>query len=187
MVTPWSRPHASWRHCSSRASKEFPFALAEGARWRTQSGMNDSRTNLALLDIAGDIDSMVHAELCDADDPFRLHSARIYVLNNSGDVELLGEAESPYDAMIAFARPADAVAGVVVVTGWVAPVDENAQTQCRPSQHPQAERIRLTVAVGDDGIGTVMRRKSLPDVAMAMDERGVGDLPEALEAWWSLT
>lgn len=149
--------------------------------------MNHSRTNLALLDIAGDIDAMVHAELRGSDDPFRLHNARLYVLDGSGDIELLGTAESPYDAMIEFAPPADAVAGVVVVTGWVAPVDENAQTQCRPSEHPQAERIRLTVAVGDDGIGTVMRRKSLPDVAMAMDDRGVGDLPEALEAWWSLT
>jgi len=149
--------------------------------------MKDSRTNLALLDIAGDIDAMVHAELRGSDDPFRLHNARLYTLDCLGDVELLGEAESPYDAMIEFAPPADAVAGVVVVTGWVAPVDENEQTQCRPSEHPLAERIRLTVAVGDDGIGTVMRRKSLPDVAMAMDDRGVGDLPEALEAWWSLT
>jgi len=148
--------------------------------------MNHTTHDHSLLDIAGRVDAMVHDELRRSEDPFTLENARLYGLDESGDVRLVGEGRDPYEMMLAFEPPTDAIAAVVVVTGWAAPHEENGQPAGRPSEHPKAERIRLVVAVGDAGLAAVMRKKSQPELLITMDERGVGDLPEALESWWTL-
>ena len=46
-------------------------------------------------------------------------------------------------------------------------------------------RVRITVAINGQGIATVLRRDVEPDTAELMDDRGEGDLPDALERWWN--
>ena len=85
-------------------------------------------------------------------------------------------------------RPPSTKAGCLVVTGWAAPTEaspthEVAPTS-RPSQHPKRQRVRVCIAICDGKIATVMRSSDQPDEVKNMSERGMGGIPDVLEAWW---
>ena len=63
------------------------------------------------------------------------------------------------------------------------PTHEVAPTS-RPSQHPKRQRVRVCIAICDGKIATVMRSSDQPDEVKNMSERGMGGIPDVLEAWW---
>ena len=151
-------------------------------RSRTQWGMNDTASIESLVEL---VDTMVHAELSGTARCFRMAAARLYVVRADGEIRLVAEDENPYDLLVAHPREGTETAAVLVVTGWAAPLASNGLPTCRPSEHPARERIRLAIGVDGERIFTLMRRSGDPDVVLTMDERGVGDVPDALETWWS--
>jgi hypothetical protein len=150
---------------------------------RTQWGMHDTTS---LFSIVERVDSMVDDQLRETDQRFRLGRARLYVLDTDGGLRLEAEDENPYDLLVVCPRADDVRAAVLVVTGWAAPLGADGQAACRPSEHPERERIRLGIGVADEGIVTLMRRASEPGEVMTMGERGVGDIPDALDVWWNI-
>jgi len=140
----------------------------------------------ALL-VAQFIDSLVHAEL---EDPFEIDLARLYAMpeNENHDWQIALEA-NPYELMLNNPRPPETKAGCLVVTGWAAPI-EGAPTPdyaptSRPSKHPKRQRVRVCIAICDGKIATVMRSSDEPDEVKNMSERGMGGIPDVLEAWWA--
>ena len=128
---------------------------------------------------------MVHADL---DDPFVLARARLYVTIGEGSrPDILDEDENPYRLLMR-TRPHQPVhAGCLVVTGWCAPLerrDGTAETDLPPSRHPERQRVRVTVAISEQGLATVIRQSGEPQTAHAVTDRGAGDLPDVLESWW---
>jgi len=139
-----------------------------------------------VLHIAEEIDLLVHAELVS---PFKLDKARLYGLNRNSIPSLLGENENPYELLMETERPLKCHAACLVVTGWAAPFEnemgDDREPDCRPSEHPKRQRVRICVAIGEAMIVTVMRTSEKPEEVMAMSERGMGELPDVLEAWWN--
>lgn len=140
----------------------------------------------SLHDIVDHVDQMVHDELSGTKRAFHLGRSRLYGVDANRTIEIIGEYEDPYDLLVLHNRPVNAVAAVLVVTGWAAPISEDGSLTCRPSQHSAKVRIRITVAVSDDGIASLMRRADAPNEVTYTDERGIGMLPDALECWWTL-
>lgn len=140
------------------------------------------------LDIAHAVDRLIHADL---HDPFVLNRARLYVVTDEGSqFRILDEDENPYRLLMRTRHHQPFLAGCLVVTGWCAPVDAEASAADDlppPSRHPDRQRVRVSVAISDLGIATVMRQSSAPHTAQAVTERGTGDLPDVLESWWSGT
>jgi len=139
-----------------------------------------------VLRVAEEIDLLVHAELAS---PFKLDKARLYGLNKNFVPLLLGENENPYELLMETERPLKCHAACLVVTGWAAPFENelgnDQEPDCRPSEHPKRQRVRICVAIGEAMIVTVMRTSENPDEVMSMSERGMGELPDVLEAWWN--
>lgn len=146
------------------------------------------------LVFAETVDFLVHADTACASDPFELDKARLYVMpvcdgraqdGPSADIVLLDEDENPYRLLRRTRHHLPIIAGCVVATGWCAPfgLDDEANA-CAPSEHPMRQRVRLTVAVTDAGIASVLRRSDDPDVVHPLPSRGMGDLPDVLDAWW---
>lgn len=138
--------------------------------------------------VAHTVDRLVHTELVS---PFDLDKARLYVLpivveTPTDDVVLVDEDENPYRLLRRTRHHAPVLAGCLVATGWCAPFDLDDDIQeVPPSSHPLRERVRLTVAISDMGIASVLRRSDRPDHVLPLPNRGMGDLPDVLEAWWS--
>lgn len=131
--------------------------------------------------LAHQVDTLVHDEL---PDPFTLEQARLYVMHigRGAVVELCDVDEHPYRLLVRNRHHPALAGGALVVTGWCAPTDDGV---IRPSEHPRRQRVRITVAINGQGIATVLRRDAEPDTAELMDDRGEGDLPDALERWWN--
>lgn len=129
------------------------------------------------------VDEMVHRELSE---PFALAEARLYVIpaGQSRRAFLLDSDEHPYVLLERTNDHLSLSAAALVVTGWCAPTDPSDSTMWRPSEHPLRQRVRVTVAIDDRGIATVMRRDGAPNDPEVMDDRGEGELPDALERWW---
>ena len=120
---------------------------------------------------------------------FELDMARLYAIPKNQNQEIfLAMAENPYELMMTHSRPADTIGGCLVVTGWASPLESASDTppnqEIRPSEHPQRQRVRVCVAICEDEIATVMRTSDQPDDAKQMSERGMGGIPDVLEAWW---
>lgn len=132
--------------------------------------------------LAHHVDHLVHHEL---DDPFTLEQARLYVVpvGCRSTIELCDVDEHPYRLLVRNRHHAVLAGGALVVTGWCAPTDDLAA--CRPSEHPRRQRVRVTVAINGQGIATVLRRDGDPEIPELMDDRGEGELPDALERWWN--
>ena len=170
----------------------------------------------ASLVFAETVDCLVHAELTassithrlesdrrsvERDDSaaFELDKARLYVMPAAregaasdefalDDIVLLDQDENPYRLLRRTRHHLPIVAGCLVATGWCAPFCLDDEVDARPpSEHPQRQRVRLTVAVTDSGIASVMRQGDRPDVVHSLPSRGMGDLPDVLEAWWKMT
>jgi hypothetical protein len=130
---------------------------------------------------------------------FDLHRARLYVLPVADDtsvdagagtmpndgVVLLDSDENPYRLLRRTRHHPPIIAGCLVATGWCAPfgLDDDANAT-PPSSHPLRQRVRLTVAVTDYGIASVLRHSDEPDVVHTLPSRGIGDLPDILDVWW---
>ena len=145
------------------------------------------------LNVAETVDCLVHAELCGPGDPFDLDKARLYVVPvaEGGDVDgiagvvLLDMDENPYRLLRRTRHHQPILAGCLVATGWCAPfgLDDDANA-VPPSSHPRRQRIRLTVAITDAGIASVLRQSDQPEVVHSLPSRGIGDLPDVLDSWW---
>jgi len=133
--------------------------------------------------VAGWVDDVVQRDLAD---PFSMDEARLYVIprGEGQRVLLLDFDEHPYRLLERTADHGPISAAALVVTGWCAPTDPSDTPLCRPSEHPMRQRVRVTVAIDERGIATVMRRDGAPNDPEVMDDRGEGELPDALERWW---
>jgi hypothetical protein len=102
-------------------------------------------------------------------------------------LDFLGDARNVYDlldsAAGAIARLYDAA--VLVTTGWAAPFGPEGRVVGRPSSHPERRRIRLVVAVDDDGVSSVLRFADDPDRPVDPGA-GEGMLADALADLWSV-
>ena len=94
---------------------------------------------------------------------FNLERASIYYLDVLGEPELLGnhgdiyhllEDESVVEALLAFKSPRF----LILTCGWASPLDNNDESM-KPSQHPDRKRVRLSIAVDDKNIISVIRFK----------------------------
>lgn len=143
------------------------------------------------LEVARAVDLLVHDEL---DHPFVLSLARLYVAADAGPAvhfDVLDEDENPYRLLMRTRHHAPVRAGCLVVTGWCAPMtDVDTNEECdsgsnvRPSEHHLRQRVRVSVAITEEGIASVMRRSEDPQTVCEVPERGAGDLPDVLESWW---
>jgi len=143
----------------------------------------DSRPASGAVVLARWVDDMVHREVSE---PFSLAEARLYVIptGQSQPAFLLDSDEHPYLLLERTNDHVEFSAAALVVSGWCAPTDPSDSTRWRPSEHPLRQRVRVTVAIDDRGIATVMRRDGAPNDPEVMDDRGEGELPDALERWW---
>lgn len=139
------------------------------------------------LNVAETVDCLVHAELVR---PFDLDKARLYVMpvgdgQRDDDLVLLDEDVDPYRLLRRTRHHPPILAGCLVATGWCAPfgLDDEA-CALAPHDHPRRQRVRLTVAVTSAGISSVLRQSNDPEIAHPLASRGMGDLPDVLEAWW---
>lgn len=167
------------------------------AAQRLDTDSRPDRTPAALT-IARALDRRLHATL---ENPLSLREARLYgctiidgdVLSFDDDrldaavrFTFLGDARLVYElidgSLGIVARAFDAA--VVVTSGWGAPLDDVDDPSMTPSRHPDRFRILITTVVCDDGVCSVMRNSTEPDVVIELPERGVGMLPDALEMMW---
>jgi len=105
---------------------------------------------------------------------------RITFLAEHGDVYELLDAPTS-----AIARMFDAA--VVLTCGWAAPVnDEESDSEFSgpPSEHPSRRRVRLVVAVCDDGVGSVLRFADSPDEVICDPGAARGSLADAVTNLW---
>jgi hypothetical protein len=156
------------------------------------------RSTAAL--IARLVEARLHDTLPDAvPDPFLLPRCRLLGVaiidpdrllacdDSALRLDFLGDARNVYDlldsAAGAIARLYDAA--VLLTTGWAAPLDADGRLAGRPSSHPQRRRIRLVVAVDDDGVSSVLRFAD--DPGRPVDPgAGEGMLAESLTDLWSI-
>lgn len=134
--------------------------------------------------MAQQVDEMIQHQLAE---PFTLDEARLYVIptGQSQQPVIFDSDENPYLLLERTNNHPRFVAAALVVTGWCAPTDSLGAHGTRPSEHPSRQRVRVTVAIDDTGLATVMRRDGAPEDPEMMDERGEGELPDALERWWN--
>jgi hypothetical protein len=94
---------------------------------------------------------------------FDMSAASIYYLDDNGDAEFLSEHGDVYkllkdenvlEALTAFIEPRF----IIVTCGWASPLG-NDDEDVRPSQHSQRRRVRLSLAVDDKNIISVIRFK----------------------------
>jgi hypothetical protein len=119
---------------------------------------------------------------------------RISFLAEHGDVYELLDAPGS-----AIARMFDAA--VVLTCGWAAPVagqhpaaapggelDEDGEPvgelDVPPSAHPLRRRVRLVVAISDDGVASVLRFADAPDRVVTDAGAARGSLADAIETMW---
>lgn len=105
---------------------------------------------------------------------------RITFLAEHGDVYELLDAPTS-----AIARMFDAA--VVLTCGWAAPVnDEECESEFSgpPSEHPSRRRVRLVVAVCDDGVGSVLRFADSPNEVICDPGAARGSLADAVTNLW---
>ena len=94
---------------------------------------------------------------------FDMSAASIYYLDDNGDAEFLSsngdvyrllKDENVLEALTAFKEPRF----IVVTCGWASPLNKSDE-DVAPSQHPDRKRVRLSLAVDDKNIISVIRFK----------------------------
>lgn len=160
----------------------------------------------ASVSVAESVDVLVHRHLSD---PFALDKARLYVvpidvvpvdvapgvLTSDGefsvteaDIQLVDQDVDPYRLLRRTRHHRPVAAACLVATGWCAPFSfDDDICATAPSDHPQRRRVRLSIAISAAGIASVLRHDDDPDAALVLGNRGMGDLPDVLDAWWSST
>lgn len=162
------------------------------------------------LAIATCVEASLHGSL----DGFSLRRARLYgvtVADPEGvrrgadgalRISFLAEHADVYELLdapgSAIARMFDAA--VVLTCGWAAPVDGRprggapddrdgiddgaAADDVPPSEHPDRRRVRLVVAISDDGVASVLRFADAPDRVVTDAGAARGSLADAIESMW---
>jgi hypothetical protein len=106
---------------------------------------------------------------------------RISFLAEHGDVYELLDAPGS-----AIARMFDAA--VVLTCGWAAPVEacgpDPEEGGVPPSEHPERRRVRLVVAISDDGVASVLRFADAPDRVVTDAGAARGSLADAIASMW---
>ncbi len=154
-------------------------------------------TRISPVAVARCVEHSLHTSL----DGFDLKRARLYgvavvdhegiALNADGALRItfLAEHGDVYELLdaptSAIARMFDAA--VVLTCGWAAPVhDEDEETEFTgpPSEHPKRRRVRLVVAVCDDGVGSVLRFADSPEEVISDPGAARGSLADAVTNLW---
>lgn len=95
---------------------------------------------------------------------FDMSVASIYYLDDNGDAEFLSsngdvyrllKDENVLEALTAFKEPRF----IIVTCGWASPLNKSDE-DLAPSQHPDRRRVRLSIAVDDKNIISVIRFKN---------------------------
>lgn len=141
-----------------------------------------------ITDIAVGAESRIHGLL----DTFELQGARLYGVNvalagaQQPNLCLIAQHPDVYDLLDApsssLARMFDAAA--IVTTGWAAPLAQDGAVQGPPSLHAMRRRVRLTVAVADNGVASVLRFGDDPDNVITDPGSATGSLAEAITRFW---
>ena len=141
-----------------------------------------------ISDIAVGAEGRIHAML----DTFELQGARLYGVNVAlgGATEpnlcLIAQHPDVYELLDApsssLARMFDAAA--IVTTGWAAPLSQDGSVDGPPSRHAMRRRVRLTVAVADNGVASVLRFGDDPDEVVTDPGAATGSLAEAITRFW---
>lgn len=154
-------------------------------------------TRISPVAVATCVERSLHSSL----DGFDLKRARLYgiavvdhegiALNADGALRItfLAEHGDVYELLDAptssIARMFDAA--VVLTCGWAAPVQDDepdAEFDGPPSEHPMRRRVRLVVAVCDDGVGSVLRFADSPDEVIGDPGAARGSLADAVTNLW---
>jgi hypothetical protein len=141
-----------------------------------------------VLDLAVRTEERLHGAI----DSFALPGAHLYGVNTSDSI--LADpmpcllAQNP-DVYTLLAEPGSALArsfsaAALVTTGWAAPLDENGQMSCAPSEHEGRRRVRLTVLVTDAGVASVLRFADDPDEVITDPGSATGSLADAIQRFW---
>ncbi|MFM2047037.1 MAG: hypothetical protein RL383_1114 [Actinomycetota bacterium] len=141
-----------------------------------------------VLDLAVRTEERLHGVI----DSFALPGARLYGVNTSDTILadpapcLLAQHPDVYTLL---AEPGSALArsfaaAALVTTGWAAPLDENGQVSCAPSEHEGRRRVRLTVLVTDAGVASVLRFADDPDEVITDPGSATGSLADAIQRFW---
>lgn len=141
-----------------------------------------------ITDVAVGAESHIHALL----DTFELQGARLYGVNvaqhgaEHPNLCLIAQHPDVYELLdapsSALARMFDAAA--IVTTGWAAPLASDGSVQGPPSRHAMRRRVRLTVAVADNGVASVLRFGDDPDQVVTDPGSATGSLAEAISRFW---
>ena len=151
--------------------------------------------------MAETVDAYVHRHLVD---PFALDKARLYVLPidiapvaftsadeecvTEADIHLVDEDVDPYRLLRRTRHHRSVGAACLVASGWCAPFTFDDEIRAMaPSDHPRRRRVRLCSAISAAGIASVLRHEDEPESALVLENRGMGDLPDVLDAWWHST
>jgi hypothetical protein len=134
----------------------------------------------------------VEAKLHETLDTFELPGARLYGANVAGrdlaepNLCFLSQHPDVYELLdtpsSALARMFDS--GVVVTTGWAAPLAADGSIEGAPSEHAERRRVRLTVVVADHGVASVLRFADEPDNVISDPGSATGSLADAIHRFW---
>lgn len=152
---------------------------------------NTSQSTQPFPDIVA-VAMAVEAKLHEALNTFELSGARLYGANIAGrDVAepnlcFLSQHPDVYELLdtpsSALARMFDS--GVVVTTGWAAPLSADGSIEGAPSEHAERRRVRLVVAVADHGVASVLRFADEPDNVISDPGSATGSLADAIHRFW---
>lgn len=149
---------------------------------------NEPEAPAVVMDLAVRTEQQLHGII----DSFELPGARLYGINMPDAVVenpppcLLGSHPDVYRLLN---EPASALArsfgaAAIVTTGWAAPLDDNGEASCMPSEHAQRRRVRLTVLVSNEGTASVLRFADTPDEVVTDPGSATGSLAEAIARFW---
>ncbi|MEY3690562.1 MAG: hypothetical protein RJB57_217 [Actinomycetota bacterium] len=149
---------------------------------------NEPTTPTAVMDLAVRAEQQLHGLI----DSFELPGARLYGINLPDAVVddpppcLLGSHPDVYRLL---SEPSSALArsfgaAAIVTTGWAAPLDDNGEVSCPPSQHARRRRVRLMVLVSNEGTASVLRFADDPDEVVTDPGSATGSLAEAIARFW---
>lgn len=116
---------------------------------------------------------------------FRLPSAQLYGVTDSGDTVFLAQHPDVYDLLVpesvmdahgSFTKLA------VATSGWAAPLNENGEVRGAPSQHPERRRVCLVTVVSKERLASALRFEDDPEGIVTDEDEATGSLADALHA-----
>lgn len=114
---------------------------------------------------------------------FRLPSAQLYGVTDSGDTVFLAEHPDVYDLLYpeSVMNAGGSFTKLAVATsGWAAPLNEDGEVTGAPSQHSERRRVCLVTVVSKETLVSALRFEDDPDGIMTDEDEATGTLAEAL-------